>query len=88
MAEFPIVFNIQGDYGFKVTMVDEDETIDQVIRKAADQIVGVLVAPFPAGTTLCARIHGAEAPLPGGITVKQAQLIQMEALDIYPEGAA
>ena len=28
MAEFPIACNLQGDYGFKVIVVDEDDTID------------------------------------------------------------
>ncbi len=86
MADFPLVFNIQGDYGYKVLVVDEEDSIATVIEKAADAIVGVLVAPFPDGTVLKARVHGSEAPLADSLTVAQAGLPQMEALDIYVAG--
>ncbi len=86
MAEFPIACNLQGDYGFKVIVVDEDDTIADVIQKTRDQLVGVLVAPFPPNTVLRARIHGAEEPLDDGTTLKGANILQMAALDIYAEG--
>ena len=65
---------------------DEDDTIADVIQKTRDQLVGVLVAPFPPNTVLRARIHGAEEPLDDGTTLKGANIIQMAALDIYAEG--
>ncbi len=86
MADFPLACNLEGDYGFKVIVVDDNDTIAEVIRKTTDQIVGVLVKPFPAGTNLQARIHGSDDPLSGSVTVKEANLIQMEALDIYVGG--
>ena len=83
MADLPIACNLQGDYGFKVIVVDDEDTIGTVIRKTTDQLVGVLVAPFPEDAVLEARIHGADDPLPNDITVKDAKMVQMEALDIY-----
>lgn len=85
MTELPLAVNLQGDYGFKVVVVDEEDTIAEVIQKAADQIAGVLVPPFPSGTVLKARIHGAEDPLSDDVSVKQAKLKQMEALVIFAE---
>ena len=85
MAEFPLAVNVQGDYGYKVIVVDDDNTIEEVIQ-VADQIVGVLVAPFPDDVTLRARVHGAKQPLDNNLTVSDAGFIQMEALQIYAEG--
>ncbi len=87
MADFPLAVNVQGDYGYKVVVVDENCTIDEVIKTAVDQIVSVLVAPFPAGTVLRARVHGATQPLDGSLTVQEADFIQMEALQIYVEAS-
>ena len=86
MAQFPLAVNVQGDYGYKVIVVEEHNTIKEVIQVAVDQIVGVLVAPFPDGVTLRARVHGAEQPLDNNLTVSAAGFIQMEALQIYAEG--
>tara|TARA_B100000700_G_C14888648_1_gene781633 strand:- start:556 stop:816 length:261 start_codon:yes stop_codon:yes gene_type:complete len=85
MADFPLAVNVQGDYGYKVIVVDDENTIDEVIQVAVDQIVGVLVAPFPEGTVLRARAHGAEDPLDNSLTVANANFIKMEALQIYAE---
>ncbi len=85
MAEIPLAVNLQGDYGYKVVVVDDEDTIESVIKTASDQIVGVLVAPFPEGTQLQAKVHGADEPLPQATTVKQANLLQMEAIQIYAD---
>lgn len=85
MAQFPLAVNVQGDYGYKVIVVEEDNTIEEVIQVAVDQIVGVLVAPFPDDVTLRARVHGAKQPLDNNLTVSAAGFIQMEALQIYAE---
>lgn len=82
MADFPLAVNLQGDYGFKVVVVDDEDTIAAVIGKAVDQIAGVLVAPFPEDAVLKAKVHGADETLQPDITVKQANLPQMEAIDI------
>ena len=86
MAEIPIACNLQGDYGYKVIVVDEDDTIAEVIRKTTDQLVGVLVAPFPPDTVLRAKIHGPDEPLADDTTVKGANIAQMAAVVIYVEG--
>ena len=43
------------------------------------------MAPFPEGTVLRARIHGADEPLDNKLKVSEANFIQMEALEIYVE---
>jgi hypothetical protein len=86
MAEFPIACNLEGDYGYKVLVVDETESVADVIQKAVDQIVGVLVAPFPPGTVLKLRLHGGDAPLADELTVKEANFAQMETVEIYRAG--
>ena len=85
MADFPLTCNVQGDYGYKVVVVDDGDTIAEVIHKATNEVVGVLVPPFPENAQLHARIHGSDSPLPEDQTVKQAKLLQMEAIDIYLE---
>ena len=85
MAEFPIACNLQGDYGYKVIVIDDADTVADIIRKTTDQLIGVLVAPFPPDTVLKAKSHGAETPLADTATVKDAAIIQMAAIDIYAE---
>jgi len=85
MAEFPIACNLQGDYGYKVIVIDDADTVADIIRKTTDQLTGVLVAPFPTDAVLKAKIHGADAPLANDATVKDAAIVQMAAIDIYVE---
>ena len=85
MADFPLAINLQGDYGYKVIVVDSANTIEEVINTSVEQIVSVLVAPFPEGTVLRARVHGADDPLDNSLRVADANFIQMEALQIYVE---
>jgi hypothetical protein len=85
MADFPLAINLQGDYGYKVVVVDDETTIEEVINTSVDQIVSVLVAPFPEGTVLRARVHGSDEPLVNSLRVMDANFIQMEALQIYVE---
>ena len=47
--------------------------------------MSVLVAPFPEGTVLRARVHGADEPLANSLKVGDANFVQMEALEIYVE---
>ena len=85
MADFPLAINLQGDYGYKVVVVDDGAAIEEVISTSVEQIVSVLVAPFPEGTGLHARIRGADEPLDNKLKVSEADFIQMEALEIYVE---
>ena len=85
MADFPLAINLQGDYGYKVVVVDDGSAIEEVIKISVDQIVSVLVAPFPEGTVLRARVHGADKPLDNKLKISEANFIQMEALEIYVE---
>ena len=85
MADFPLAINLQGDYGYKVVVVDDGTTIEEVINTSVDQIVSVLVAPFSEGTVLRARVHGTDDPLDNKLKVSEANFIQMEALEIFVE---
>lgn len=85
MADFPLAIHLQGDYGYKVIVADDQNTIAEVIETTVDQLVGVLVAPFPDGTILRARRHDDTEPLDNNLKVADAKLIQMEALQVYVE---
>ena len=85
MAELPIAFNLEGDYGYKVMVVDEEATIAKVIEMAVEQIAGVLVAPFPDNAVMRLRLHASEEPLADSMTVKDAGFSAMEAVVIYQE---
>lgn len=87
MAVFPLAVNVQGDYGYKVIVADDENTIGEVIDLSVEQIVSVLVAPFPQGTILHAKIHGSDEPLNNGLKIKEANLIKMEAIQIYVESS-
>lgn len=87
MAELPLAINVQGDYGYKVVVVDDDNTIEEVIQTAVDQIVGILVPKFSTGAVLRVRLHGSESPLDNNRIVKQIGLMKMEALQVYAEQA-
>lgn len=85
MTGIPICCNVQGDYGYKIIVAEEGDTISDVVQKAVDQVVGYLIPAFPDGTEFCARIHGSDDPLSHELTVKEANLVQMEAIDISVE---
>ena len=82
MADMPLACNIEGDYGYKIINVDDNDTMTDVIRKASDQVVGVFVKPFPSDAVLVARRAGEEEPIPNSTTVKEAGLIQMASIEI------
>ncbi|MZR29636.1 toluene-4-monooxygenase system B family protein [Sneathiella litorea] len=82
MDNFPLACCVQGDYGYKIIMVSETDTIAEVVKKALAGVVGYLVAPFPENTIFHARIHGSDDLLPNDVTVKDANLLKMEAIDI------
>ena len=84
MASFPLVCCFEGDYGYKVLLVDDGDTIDAVAQKAADQLVGVVVPRPPAGTQLRVRLQGADKFLPPTATVLAAGLKQMDPIQILP----
>jgi len=85
MAMFPLACNLQGDYGYKVIVVDDGDTIADVIETTVEQVAGVFVAPFPDGTVLKAKVHGSDEPLADDLVVKDAGFVQMEALIVYAE---
>ena len=72
MTEFPVACNLQGDYGYKVIVIDDSDTVADIIRKTTDQLVGVLVAPFPPDAVLKAKIHGADWNPDKGTNINQS----------------
>jgi len=83
MADFPLACSFQGDYGYKVLVVDDEDTIGRVIEKAVEQITGVLVAPIPDDAVLKLQVQGADEPLADDLRVKDAGLVAMESIEIY-----
>ena len=82
MSDFPLVCCFQGDYGYKVLIVDDGDTIDAVAQKAASKLVGVVVPPPPAGSHLRIRVQGTDHYLPRSATVLAAGLTQMDPIEI------
>ena len=83
MADIPLAVLFEGDYGYKVQVFDSGDTMAALIDKASAQLVGVLVAPPPAGTVFEVRVQGGDAPLPRGLTIEKAGFAAMEAVEIY-----
>ena len=82
MTTFPLVINLERDYGMKVILFDPANTIADVIRIVTEQLVGVVVKPFPRGTVLTARRHGSDAVLPADLKIADAGFVKMETIDI------
>lgn len=82
MADFPLTCCLEGDYGYKILVVDDEDTIATVIEKALDQIAGVLVAPPPPEAKLRLKVQGADDFLDDDISVKDAGLVAMESVQI------
>ena len=83
MADFALAVNFEGDYGFKVCFVDDEDTIAEAIKKIRGQIAGVFVKPLPAGTPFELRVQGKELPISPDLIVKNSGLISMESVEIY-----
>jgi toluene monooxygenase system protein B len=84
MAEFPLICCFQGDYGYKVLIVDDGDSIDEVAEKAASKLVGVVVPRPPAGSHLRVRIQGSNDYLPRNASVLAAGLSRMDPIQILP----
>ena len=82
MANFPLVCNFQGDYGMKLLVVDSNDTMDSVIDKAKEAVIGVFVKAPKPGTTFRVSRHGCFEYLPQDLKVADAGFVQMEAIDI------
>jgi len=83
MAGFPLICNFQGDYGLKVLMVDDENTIEQVIDRAVELLAGVVVPRVTNRGALVARVQDSDDVLDPTKTVKGAGLVWMEAIEIY-----
>ena len=86
MADIPLAVLLEGDYGYKVQIFDTDDTMAVLAEKVADQVAGVLVAPFPPEAVLKVRVQGSDDPLPDELTIADAGFVEMESLEIYRAG--
>jgi len=82
MAEFPLTCCIEGDYGFKLLIVDESDSIDEVAAKAASKLVGVTVPVPPPGSHFRVRISGSADYLPRTVSVRESGLVRMDPIEI------
>lgn len=85
MAAFALCCGFDGDYGFKVLLVDDDFTIAQVAQEAARQLAGVVVRPLEPGETLSVCVQGNPTPLAADLTIKAAGLMEMETILVHRE---
>ena len=83
MAEIPLAVLLEGDYGYKVQVFDTGDTMAAVAEKVAEQVAGVLVAPFPPDAVLKVRLQGSADPLPDALTIADAGFVEMESVEIY-----
>ncbi|MET4806178.1 toluene-4-monooxygenase system B family protein [Limibacillus sp. MBR-115] len=83
MANFPLVCNFEGDYGLKLLMVDEDNTIDEVVDRAVELLSGVVVPKVTDRQLLLAKIQDGNDALDANATVKALGLTPMEVVEIY-----
>ena len=84
MANFPLTCCIYGDYGFKVLIVDEADSIDEVAAKAVSKLVGVTVPVPPPGSHFRIRIAGTTEYLPRTVSVRESGLVHMDPIEIWP----
>ena len=85
MAAFALCCGFEGDYGYKVLLVDDGFTIAQVAQEAARQLAGVVVRPLEPGERLSVRVQGSPTPLAPELTIQAAGLIEMETIEIQRE---
>ena len=86
MADIPLAVLLEGDYGYKVQVFDTADTMAVLAGKVADQVAGVLVAPFPPDAVLKVRLQGGDDPLPDDLTIADAGFVEMESVEIYRAG--
>ena len=82
MGIMPIAVNVQGDYGYKIVTLEPDKKVKELIEVAVKAVEGILVPEFEKGTEFTAKVHGSDAFLDLGMTLKEAKLLEMEAIDI------
>ncbi len=85
MAQFPLIFNMQYDYGVKLVLVDTEDTMDEVAQKSAYHSAGKLVKAVPADAVLRVRLQDEKDPLPRDLKVKDAGFVKMECIQILVE---
>ncbi|MDX2168521.1 MAG: toluene-4-monooxygenase system B family protein [Deltaproteobacteria bacterium] len=83
MAAFALCCGFDGDYGFKVLLVDDGFTIAQVAQEAARQLAGVVVRPLEPGEKLTVCVQGNPTPLAPEATIKSAGLMEMETIFVH-----
>jgi hypothetical protein len=85
MNNFPVVCGFEGDYGFKVLMIERSSTMDEVCAVAAEMLAGVVVPLVASTERLRVKLPGADGPLAPGLTVAEAGFVELETIEIYRE---
>ena len=86
MSDIPLAVLLEGDYGYKVQVFDTGDSMATLAEKVADQVAGILVAPFPPDAVLKVRVQGNDDPLPDELTIADAGFVEMEPVEIYRAG--
>ncbi len=82
MGVMPIAVNVQGDYGYKIVTIEPQKSIEELVEIAVKAVEGILVPEFEKGTEFTAKVHGREEFLDLAMTLEDAKLLEMEAVDI------
>ena len=84
MAQIPIVHNLHDEFVLYLSMVDTDNTMDEVCEMAAALSIGFNKNKH-ANKSLRVRKLGATEPFPPDMTVGQAGITPMSSIELYYE---
>lgn len=86
MAQIPVVHNLHDEFVLYLSMVDTENTMDEVCALAAKLSVA-FDTNQKADTPLRVRTLGADTPFPRDMTVGQAGIAPMTSLELFYEEA-
>jgi hypothetical protein len=84
MAQIPLVHNLHDEFVLYLSVVDTDNTMDEVCEMAATLSIGFDKNKRAEGA-LRVRASGATEPFPPDMTVAQAGLGPMSSIELYYE---
>ena len=86
MAQIPIVHNLHQEFVLYVSIIDTENTMDEVCQAAAQVSIG-FEKNQKADVPLRVRKVGTEEPFPRDMTVAQAGITPMTSLELFYEEA-
>lgn len=84
MAHIPLVHNLHDEFVLYLSVVDTENTMDEVCEMAAALSIG-FDKNKRADRPLRVRVLGATEPFPPDMTVAQAGLGPMSSIELYYE---